>query len=191
MQYFGAGLNNIYPEENLELFNQILKNDGCVITEYPPDKEVNLKNFPFRNRIISGLSEGTLVVEAKYRSGSTVTARYAKKQGRRVFSIPSNIDLKTGIGTNKLIQEGAKLVTNVEDILSEFNILNKEAEILQDIMVEEEFIEIYNSLSNMPININLIAKKCNLSISEANQKLLIMELKGYAKSLPGNEYVRI
>ena len=175
----------------MELFNKIIENEGCVVTEYPPEFKVDLKNYPYRNRIISGLSMGTLVVEAKHRSGSTVTARYAKEQGRKVFSIPSNIDLKTGVGTNRLIQEGAKLVICPEDILTEFNILCENEEQVQEIMVEEQFLDLYNAITYMPININLIAKKCNLGISEVTQKLLIMEIKGYIKSMPGNEYVRL
>lgn len=173
------------------MFNKIIENEGCAVTEYPPEFGLDLRNFPYRNRIISGLSEGTLVVEAKHRSGSLVTARYAKEQGRKVFSIPSNIDLKTGVGTNRLIQEGAKLVICPEDILTEFNILCENEELPQEVMVEEQFLDLYNVISYMPININLIAKKCNLGISEVTQRLLIMEIKGYIKSLPGNEYVRL
>ena len=134
---------------------------------------------------------GVLVVEAKHRSGSTVTAKYAKEQNKKLFSIPSNIDLKTGVGTNRLIQEGAKLVTCAEDILLEFNILSEIIEEHKEREVEEKFKDIYNVILYMPININVIAKKCNLSISEVSQKLLIMEIKGYIKSLPGNEYVRV
>ena len=134
---------------------------------------------------------GTLVVEAKYRSGSTVTARYAKEQGRKVFSIPSNIGLTTGVGTNRLIQEGAKLVTNIQDVLSEFNIFDETEEIELEIKIENEYIEIYNAISYMPTNINIIAKKCNMNIANLTPKLLIMELKGYIKAMPANEYVRI
>ena len=187
----GAGFNNIYPEENKELYEEILENDGCIISEYSPDTQVKLSKFPYRNRIISGLAMGVLVVEAKYRSGSTVTARYAKEQNRKVFCIPSNINLKTGVGTNKLIQEGAKLVTCVEDILTEFNISLENTKTEEEIIVEEEFKEIYNQISYMPININIISKKCNIDISIVTQKLLIMEIKGYIKALPGNEYVRL
>ena len=147
MQCFGAGFDNIYPEENKDLFEDILENEGCIISEYSPETEVNLKNYPFRNRIISGLCMGTLVVEAKHRSGSTVTARYAKEQGRKVFSIPSNIDLKTGVGTNKLIQEGAKLVICAQDILSELNILDESEEFQNEIKVEAEYLDIYNAIS--------------------------------------------
>lgn len=188
----GAGFNNIYPEENLDLFKKILENDGCIISEYSPDTKVDLSKFPHRNRIISGLSMGVLVVEAKHRSGSTVTAKYAKEQEKPVFCIPSSLGLKTGVGTNRLIQEGAKLVIDANDILKEFNIITEEKEdIIQELNVEEEFKNIYEAISYMPTNINLIAKKCSMNIAQINQKLLIMEIKGYIKSLPANEYVRL
>lgn len=188
----GAGFNNIYPKENLDLFKKILQNDGCIISEYSPETEVDLSRFPHRNRIISGLSMGVLVVEAKHRSGSTVTAKYAKEQEKPIFCIPSNIGLKTGVGTNRLIQAGAKLVIDANDILREFNIITEETEdVIQELQIEEEFKNIYEAISYMPTNVNLIAKKCNLSIAQINQKLLIMEIKGYIKSLPANEYVRL
>lgn len=187
----GCGFNYIYPEENVYLFNKIIENNGCVISEYPPNTKANLSKFPYRNRIISALSEGVLVVEAKHRSGSTVTAKYAKEQGKKVFCMPSNIDSKTGIGTNRLIQEGAKLVVNSNEILQELGIDTYEIEEEKEIEVEEEYLDIYNCLTYMPTNINIIAKKCKLNISKINQKLLMMEIKGYVKSMPGNEYVRL
>lgn len=186
----GAGFNNIYPKENINLFNKIIEYGGCIISEYSPETKVNLSNYPYRNRIISGISMGVLVVEARYRSGSSVTAKYAKEQQRKIFSIPGNIDLTTSVGTNRLIQEGAKLVINPSDILQEFNI-EMEIEIEKNIEVEKEYLDIYNCLTYMPTNINIIAKKCNLEISKLMQKLLIMEIKGYVKAMPGNEYVRL
>lgn len=187
----GCGFNNIYPKENIELAEKIIKDNGCIISEYPPETEVKLSRFPYRNRIISGLSIGILVVEAKHRSGSTVTAKYAKEQGKKIFCVPSNIDLKTSVGTNRLIQQGARLVVDVNDIFEEFNIEKNETKIEEEIKIEEEYLDIYNSLAYMPTNINVIAKKSNLKIAEVSQKLLIMEIKGYVKSLPGNEYVRL
>ena len=180
----GCGFNNIYPKENTDLFNDILKKGGCAISEYSPNTKADLSKFPKRNRIISGLAKGILVVEAIYRSGSLITAKYAKKQNKKIFCIPSNIDEKTSVGTNRLIQNGAKLVIKAQDILDE--IKNKIEE-----EIEEEYVEIYNCLTYMPTNINIIAKKCNLEISKLTQNLLMMELKGYAKSIPGNEYVRL
>lgn len=181
----GCGFNKIYPKENIDLFNDILKKGGCIISEYSPNTEANLSTFPKRNRIISGLSNGILVVEAMHRSGSLITAKYAKEQNKKIFCIPGNIDIKTSVGTNRLIQNGAKLVTTPGNILEELEDKVKEKRI------EKEYQEIYNYLTDIPININVIAKNCNLNISELTQKLLIMEIKGYAKAMPGNEYVRL
>lgn len=187
----GGGFDYIYPEENIELFNKIIENNGLVISEYPPKTKAILSKFPYRNRIISGLSMGVLVVEATLgRSGSLVTARYAKEQNKKIFSIPGNINLKTSKGTNWLIKEGAKLVTCAEDILTEFNIKTESIE-ETEIQIEPEYIELYNQITYMPVNINIIAKKCKTNISKISQQLLMMELKGYIKSMPGNEYVRV
>ena len=134
---------------------------------------------------------GVLVVEATLgRSGSLVTARYAKEQNKKIFSIPGNINLKTSKGTNWLIKEGAKLVTCAEDILTEFNIKTESIE-ETEVQIEPEYIELYNQITYMPVNINIIAKKCKTNISKISQQLLMMELKGYIKSMPGNEYVRV
>lgn len=187
----GCGFDYIYPEENIELFNKIIENNGLVISEYPPKTKAILSKFPYRNRIISGLSMGVLVVEATLgRSGSLVTARYAKEQNKKIFSIPGNINLKTSKGTNWLIKEGAKLVTCAEDILTEFNIKTESIE-ETEVQIEPEYIELYNQITYMPVSINIIAKKCKTNISKISQQLLMMELKGYIKSMPGNEYVRV
>ena len=116
----GGGFNYIYPPENEWLFHKILERGGCIISEYSPDVEPDNKKFPIRNRIISGLSDAVLVVEAIHRSGSTITAKYAKAEGKTVFAIPNNIYVSTGVGTNRLIQEGAILVTSPMDIINIF-----------------------------------------------------------------------
>lgn len=115
----GSGFNHIYPEENISLVKEIIKNGGAIISEYPPNTEVNLSNFPIRNRIIAGLSKCTIVVEAKFRSGSSVTARHSILQGKRVYCIPGRIGDKTSKGTNNLIKKGAYILTNVNEILNE------------------------------------------------------------------------
>lgn len=187
----GCGFNYIYPEENIELFNKIIENNGLVISEYSPKTKAILSKFPYRNRIISGLSMGVLVVEATLgRSGSLVTAKYAKEQSKKIFSIPGNINLKTSKGTNLLIKEGAKLVTCAEDILTEFNVKTENIE-EEEIKIEPEYLELYNQITYIPVNINIIAKKCKTNIAKISQQLLMMELKGYIKSMPGNEYVRV
>ena len=116
----GSGFNHIYPKENLKLYREIIKNGGVVITEYEEDVFPKPENFPKRNRIISGLSRGVVVVEAAKRSGSLITAELALEQGKEVFAVPGNISSLLSKGTNELIQDGAKLITNVFDILEEF-----------------------------------------------------------------------
>lgn len=124
----GGGFNHIYPQENEWLFHKILENGGCIISEYSPDTEAAKKNFPIRNRLISGLSDAVLVVEASYRSGSSITAKYAVAQEKKVFAIPSNIYSSAGQGANRLIQEGAILVTSSDQILEDMNWKNKKME---------------------------------------------------------------
>ena len=113
----GGGFNHIYPLENEWLFHKIIEKGGCVITEYPPEIEADNTKFPTRNRIISALSDAVLVVEARHRSGSTITAKYARKQEKAVYAIPNTIYTTTGVGTNNLIREGAILVTKPEQII--------------------------------------------------------------------------
>ena len=191
----GAGFNNIYPKENKELFNKILENNGCVISEYPPEEKVNTKNFQRRNEIISALAFGVLVIEAGYRSGSTITANLAFKQGEKVFSIPSNIDSKLGIGTNSLIQKGAKLVTNVKDILREIN-MNKCKDIEQEWKYESKNVPIkyknvYEIIGNMPIDINTICRRAELPIQDVSEQLTMLELNEYIRALPGDMFVKV
>lgn len=120
----GNGFYHIFPEENIPLYNKILENDGLIISEYPPNTKCKSKYFLERNRIVSGISLGILVIEAAHRSGTSVTAKLAYSQNRKVFAIPHEIWDFHGVGTNKLIKEGANLVTCPEDILNNLN-LNK------------------------------------------------------------------
>ena len=115
----GSGFGNIYPKENKELCKEIIQKSGAVITEYEPEAKPEKMHFPARNRIISGLSNGVLVVEAKERSGTLITVDHALDQGRNVYIIPGNITSNNSYGTNELIKQGAKIVTKIEDILEE------------------------------------------------------------------------
>lgn len=115
----GSGLDEIYPKKNIELAKQILKGGGCIISEYPLGTRPEKMNFPQRNRIISGLSKGVLVVEASEKSGALITADFALEQGRDVFAVPGNILSITSVGTNNLIAEGAKMVRNYMDIIED------------------------------------------------------------------------
>ncbi len=116
----GNGLDTIFPTENIKLAENIIKSGGCIISEYPLGTGPNRENFPARNRIISGLCNGVLVIEAKPKSGTMITVDYALEQGRDVFAIPGNIDSTNSMGTNELLKQGAKLVTNYKEIIEEY-----------------------------------------------------------------------
>lgn len=151
----GSGLNKIFPSENEWLFHKIIENGGCIVSEYPPETEADKKNFPTRNRIISGLADSVLVVEAAYRSGSSITAKYAAAQGKKIFAIPSNIYSSAGIGTNKLIQEGAILVTSPDKIIIDMNWNNKRAvrrNQSKNIIAQEEEKLVVKNEENVGIN---------------------------------------
>lgn len=184
----GGGLNRVYPEENIYLFNEIIKSGGAAVSEYAPEVEAYSDGFRKRNRIVSGLSLATLIVEAAVNSGTMITARYTVEQGKKVFCIPGRLDDNKGIGTNELLKKGAKIATCVEDILNELNIglgftvKNKEKNI------KEEYMEIYNLLLDECLTPNQICKILNKRVAEINSKLLFMEMDGLIKKNPGNIY---
>ena len=120
MQFFGGGFNHIYPRENVELVKNIIDTGGAVISEYAEEELSLPENFPMRNRIISGISNGVVVVEAGKRSGSVITVDCALEYGKEVFAVPGDVNSIKSKGTNELIKQGAKLVENVYDILEEF-----------------------------------------------------------------------
>lgn len=190
----GSGINNIFPKENEDLAIKIIKSGGCVISEYKPNEEANMHNFPKRNRIISGLAKGVLVVEANYRSGSSITAKYGFEQNKKVFCLPRDLGVTNGIGTNNLIKLGASLVTSPNDILQEFGKSSVKEEILQEIEeieIKKEYQDVYNLLSYEPTNIEVIKAKSTLPVSIISQKLVMLELENCIKSLPGNYYIRV
>lgn len=194
----GSGFNYIYPKENEKLFKKIIETGGAVVTEYPPETKAKSSNFPERNRIVSGLSIGVLVVEARYRSGTSITASIARRQAKKVFCIPSNLESKCGVGTNRLIKRGAKLVTNVDDIIEEYefiknNKVNKQIEEVEyeEIEIKSEYKKIYNLLTKEPKNINEICRETKEDINTVSSKLMLMQLEGYITQLPGNQFVKI
>lgn len=185
----GCGFNHVYPKENEELFNEIIENGGCIVSQYSPDTDINLKEVPFRNRIISALSEGVLIVEARHRSGSGVTAKYAFEQNKKVFCLPNQIGVTTGVGTNNLIKEGAILVTNPNEILTQIGEnVEKDTEENEktEFKIPNEYKEIYEKLEEGKIGINELARSLNQTIVQINQKLTLMELEGLIEMLPGN-----
>ncbi len=183
----GNGFNKIFPKDNEWLFYKIIANNGCIITEYEENVEAESKYFPKRNRIVSGLSNAVLIIEAKEKSGSLITARIAQEQNKKLYAIPSNIDSKNGVGTNKLILNGVNMVIDSSKILNELleeqHTNNKEKK-----QVKEEYKSVYNALSNNPVHVNQIAKSANMNISEVNTILTMLELEELIEQLPGNEY---
>ncbi len=198
----GGGFNKIYPKQNEWLFYEIIKNKGCIISEYEPNEEASSEKFLQRNRIVSGLSDAVLVVEAEYRSGTSVTAKIAKEQNKILFAVPSNLESKNGIGTNKLLQEGAKIAIDYKDIIKELKTKNEKIkskkmqenlEIVNEnkeyIELKEEYKPIYNLLLSNPKNINELSKMLDVSISKLNSILTFMQIEGIVKQLPGNEFI--
>ena len=187
-----CGFNNIFPSKNIKLYQQILKNNGLVISEYEENEKAESKKFIERNRIIASLSIGTLVVEGGYRSGTSITARITKNLKKNIFCIPSSLENSKGITPDKLIQEGAYLVIQVEDIIKKYPELNlKKLDVKEPKKqkVEAEFKEIYDILSyEEAIHINEISRKLQISISEINSKLIMLELDDKIVSLPGSNY---
>ena len=131
---------------------------------------------------------GVLIIEAKNKSGTLITARYAKEQGKKIFCLPSNIDIKNSYGTNELIKTGIKLVTNINDILEEIAV--KQVIKTNEPEINSEYKKVYDILNNSPMHINEICKKVGLSMAEVNQILTMLEIDELIKSLPNNEYIK-
>lgn len=179
----GCGLKHIYPEHNLKLYQDILDEGGCVITEYKPDETYKPEYFPARNRIISGISMGVLVVEGRYRSGSGITARLAMEQKKEVFCIPNDITRKTAYVPNEFIKIGAHLVSNIQDILEYFPKQREPAK------MSDEFLEIYKYMSKIPVSVDEICRLSNLSAASVNERLMLMEIEGLIKNVYGGYVV--
>ncbi len=193
----GCGINYVYPKENEEIYKKIIETGGAIVSEYQDMIEPDSEKFRNRNRIVSGLSLGILVVEAELRSGTSITARYAKEQNRDVFCIPNAIENKKGIGTNKLIQKGAKLVIEPNDIIEKYTGCKLKQITIEDIEnknkidlsnIKEEYREICKVIQEESLGINDISKKVNLDISELYQRLLLMELEDIIE-IKQNKYV--
>ncbi|MBU1887783.1 MAG: DNA-processing protein DprA [Candidatus Omnitrophica bacterium] len=195
----GSGLANIYPEEHIKLAEEIAMS-GAVISEFPmmtiPDKG----NFPKRNRVISGLSLGVVVVEAAERSGALITADAAMEQGRDVFAIPGKVDSITSKGTNRLIKQGAKLAETVDDILEELNLFRcfdgqpipstqrDKGKLFPGLDKDENLV--YTLLTSAPKHIDELVEESKLGISEISRILLNLEIRKLAKQLAGKNFVR-
>jgi DNA processing protein len=194
----GSGLAEIYPPENKKLFDQIVES-GAAISEFPMKAKPLAHNFPRRNRIISGLSLGVIVVEAAKNSGALITADFALEQGREVFAVPGKVDSTTSFGTNRLIKQGAKLVGSVEDIIEE---LKPQLEIHLKEIKKNEIIEdkpldlskdesrLYDIISFQPKHIDEIVAESGFSINSVLGALMQMEIRHLVRQLPGKLFVR-
>lgn len=187
----GNGLDAIYPSNNRYLADKIVQSGGVLFSEFPLGTPSFKYNFPFRNRIIAGLSLGTLVVEAGTISGSLITARCALDYNREVFAVPGDIFRESSQGPNGLIKMGAKLVMTAEDILSELNIKVKieQHEIKNMVADTKDEALVLKYLSDEPAHIDKIVTATKLDIITINQTLVMMEMKGKIRNLGGNQYV--
>jgi DNA processing protein len=191
----GCGIDVIYPPENRTLFGQIMEH-GAVLSEFPMGSLPEGIHFPRRNRIISGLSIGVVVVQASGRSGSLITAEYALEQGRDVFAIPGNVGAEGSRGTNRLIKDGAKLVESSEDILEEvlprWERMREEsikARSPEEGLPEEERI-VYRLLSDSPLHIDGIIQESRFDPGKVSSLLLNLELKGLISQWPGKCFTK-
>lgn len=196
---FGCGVDVIYPSDNRKIYSELIER-GAVISEFPVSSQPEKVNFPKRNRIISGISLGSLIIESGIKGGSILTAEFAIDQNREVFAVPGYINSKQSQGTNDLIKRGqAKLVTEIEDILDELEIklkpvlnkdnFKKEKELKEDLSVTEK--KIYDSLGYEPVHIDSINELTGLSISDCLVSLLSLEFKGLIRQSPGKNFIKI
>lgn len=187
------GLDKIYPSLNYSLSQQILEQRGALLSEFPINTPPLKQNFPRRNRIISGLAQAVLITEATLKSGSLITASHALEQNRDVFAVPGSIYNKNSEGTNNLIKQGAKLITNAMDILSELNLQKAKHYVQTRKALPSSPIQqkIYDTLSKEPTFIDLLIKRVELSAQEVNSALTLMEIKGMVKNVGGGQYVII
>ena len=194
---FGTGLDAVYPSENARLAGRV-RERGALVSEFPPRTRPSRRNFPQRNRIISGLSRGTLVVEAALRSGSLVTAKWAAEQGREVFAIPGSIHNRLTRGCHKLIRDGALLVESPDDVVSELQLplcrqrLTPQPESQNGPpALDKEYEMLLDALGFEPATIDDLVGRTGIPGAAVASMLLILELEGCVAALPGGRYDRI
>ncbi len=189
----GTGLDKVYPAANRDLAHALAQ-QGALVSEFPPGTPPLAANFPRRNRLISGMSAGCLVVEASLQSGSLITARLALEQGRDVFAIPGSIHAPQSKGCHALLKQGAKLVETAQDILEELSGLlaaparNPAA---QGTDIQDPGFALFDHLGFDPVDLDTLSARCGLTIAELSAMLLTLELEGRVCTLPGGLYQRI
>jgi DNA processing protein len=193
----GSGLAKLYPPENAALAEKIRSGNGAIVSEFSMDIEPDRQTFPMRNRIISGWSHGILVVEAGLNSGALITAAQALEQGRAVYAVPGHINAPSAMGSNRLIQQGAKLVMDASDILEDLEVLLPEAKPSPETAVRalpplsDEERRVYESIDAAETSIDDIAARSKLPSAAVSSTLLQLELKRLVKQLPGKYFVKL
>ena len=187
---FACGLDTVYPSENADLARKVMQ-QGALITEYPLGTRPRAENFPRRNRIMSGLSMGVLVVEADETSGAMITAQLALEQNREVFAVPGSILSPASRGTNHLIQEGAKLVRDYTDILEELNLMTiaRQIELKEMLPASDTESRLLKHLGPEPIHIDEVCRSSGLPVATVSSTLAMMELKGLIKQMGPMSYI--
>lgn len=188
-----SGIDKVYPPEHREMARDIISGRGALVTDYPFGAEPESNHFPARNRLISGLALGVLVVEAGEKSGALITSRFALEQNREVFAVPGNIHSPVSAGTNRLIQQGGKLVLRVEDILEELNLRMAADQAVAQVVLPEtaEEAALISQLSSQPLHIDELGRLTGLPSSLISSTLTMMELKGMVQQVGGMNYVRL
>ena len=194
----GTGINLVFPPENAELFERIAAN-GAVMTQFPFNRPADKQSFPSRNRIVAGMTLGTVVVEANLTSGALITANFATEYGRQVFAVPGRIDSPRSKGCHDLIKKGAKLCEGAEDILSKFEYLfpasNRppslnETGVLPSLELGEKEQTVYDALSKEESSIDEVIRRSGLPSSAVSVALLGLEMKRLVRQLPGKLFVK-
>ncbi len=195
----GTGLDRLYPKSNRLLGERILA-EGALVSEFPPGTPPRAENFPQRNRIVSGMSLGALVVEAAFRSGSLITARLASEQGREVFAIPGSIHNPLSRGCHRLIRDGAKLVESANDVIEELASLvdvqspqGAEVDVVQptEEVMDPEYHSLLETIGYDPTPVDVIVARTGMKADVVSSMLLILELQGKVEAAPGGRYARV
>jgi len=187
----GSGVDIIYPGENLNLAEQIIES-GAVVSEFVPGTKPDAQNFPARNRIVSGMSLGTVIIEAPARSGALITASFAADQGREVFVVPGSVYSLASEGTNALLRDGARLVRHGADVLEDLGLVTSgsSSAAQMQLPIDEKESRVLSVVGGEASYIDDIARQANLTAAETGAILLTLELKGYLRNLGAQYYVK-
>jgi DNA processing protein len=195
---FGTGIDIVFPKENDALFEKIVESGGALMTQFPFGRQGDVQTFPIRNRIVSGLSLGLVVVEADVNSGAMITAGMAADQGRQVYAVPGRIDTPRSRGCHKLIKGGAKLVENSEDILCDFEYLLPAVNRVQEksgasasaASLTDAEKQILDAIGDEETEMDVVTRQTKLTTAQVSATLLALEMKRLVKQLPGKRFVR-